>query len=139
MNVHFKNFWVGLLTVCCTLSLAAQEKPAQKEVNVDEMAIKEAERLADVLKLEDWQVFYADSILRHDYGALHEEVKELQLKNFTQQEIYQRVQDKWMEKADNALQKVFTAAQWKKYLKDGAGKRIREREKRKKERDERKN
>ena len=69
MNVHFKKFWVGLLAVCCTLSLEAQEKPAQKEVNVDELAIKEAERLADVLKLEYWQVFYADSILRHDYGA----------------------------------------------------------------------
>ena len=136
MIVHFKNFWVGLLMVCCALPLAAQEKPAQqKEVNVDELAIKEAERLADVLKLEDWQVFYADSILRHDYGELHEEVKRLQLDRITQQEIYQRVQDKWMEKADNALQKVFTAAQWKKYLKDGAGKRIREREKRKKERE----
>lgn len=138
MDVHFKKFLVGLLTVFCTLPLAAQENPEQKEVNVDELAIKEAERLEELLKLEDWQVFYADSILRHDYGQLHEEIKQLQLSHISQPDIYQRVQDKWMEKADNALEKVFTPAQWKKYLKDGAGKRIREREKRKKERNERK-
>ena len=134
MNLCSKKFLTGLLAACFTFPLAAQEKPEQKEVNVDELAIKEAERLADLLKLEDWQVFYADSILRHDYGQLHEEIKQLQLSHFSQPDIYQRVQDKWMEKADDALEKVFTPVQWKKYLKDGAAKRIREREKRKKER-----
>ena len=134
MNLYSKKLLTGLLAACFTFTLAAQENPEQKEVNVDELAIKEAERLAELLKLEDWQVFYADSILRHDYGQLHEEIKQLQLGHFTQPDIYQRLQDKWMEKADNALEKVFTPVQWKKYLKDGAAKRIREREKRKKER-----
>lgn len=134
MNLYSKKLLTGLLAACLALPLAAQEKPEQKEVNVDELAIKEAERLEELLKLEDWQVFYADSILRHDYGQLHEEIKQLQLSHISQPDIYQRVQDKWMEKADNALEKVFTPAQWKKYLKDGAAKRIREREKRKKER-----
>lgn len=134
MNLCSKKLLTGLLAACLTFTLAAQEKPEHKEVNVDELAIKEAERLADLLKLEDWQVFYADSILRHDYVQLQEEIKQLQADHFTQPDLYQRVQDKWMEKADNALEKVFTPAQWKKYLKDGAAKRIREREKRKKER-----
>ena len=79
MNLCSKKFLTGLLAACFTFPLAAQEKPEQKEVNVDELAIKEAERLADLLKLEDWQVFYADSILRHDYGQLHEEIKQLLL------------------------------------------------------------
>ena len=133
-NTSSKKLLTGLLAACLTLTLFAQENSGQKEENVDELAVKEAERLAELLKLEDWQVFYADSILRHDYGELHEEIKKLQLSHISQPDIYQRVQDKWMEKADNALEKVFTPAQWKKYLKDGAAKRIREREKRKKER-----
>ncbi len=129
-----KMIIAGLLTVSCPFTLAAQETAPQKEVNVEELAIKEAERLADLLKLEDWQVFYADSILRHDYGCLHEEVKTLQRQQISRSEVYQLIQDKWMEQADNALEKVFTPEQWKKYLKDGARKRIKEREKRKKER-----
>lgn len=130
-----KKIIAGLLIAFCPCVLAAQEANGQKkEVNVEELAIKEAERLAELLKLEDWQVFYADSILRHDYGCLHEEVKALQQRQITQNEVYQRIQDQWMERADNALEKVFTPEQWKKYLKDGARKRIKEREKRKKER-----
>ncbi len=131
---NFNNIIAGLIMVFCPFALVAQETAPPKEVNVEELAIKEAERLADLLKLEDWQIFYADSILRHDYGHLHEEVKELQRRQISQSEPYQLIQDQWMEKADNALKKVFTPQQWKKYLKDGAGKRIRAREKRKKER-----
>lgn len=118
------------------LPARAQEPEPQKEVDIDELAVREAERLASLLKLEDWQLFYTDSIFRHDYGKMQEEIKELQAKRISQTEAYQDVQDKWMSRTDEALKKVFDAAQWKKYLKDGAGRRMREREKRQKARNQ---
>lgn len=114
------------------LPLMGQEAP--QEFDVEDAAAKEAERLGELLNLEYWQIFYADSILRHDYGCLNEEVLEMRENRMSRNESYQIVQDKWTEKADNALKKILTPEQWKKYLKDGAGRRIREREKRKKER-----
>ena len=136
MRQFHKNVCVTLLLVLGGMLLAAQEQQQQKEVDIDELAVKEAERLASLLKLEDWQLFYADSIFRHDYGKMQEEIKELQAKRISQTEAYQDVQDKWMSRTDEALKKVFDAAQWKKYLKDGAGRRMREREKRQKERNQ---
>ena len=55
----------------------AQEQGEQKQPTPEEMAAKEADRLADLLKLEYWQVFYVDSTLQHDYAAWQEEVKKL--------------------------------------------------------------
>lgn len=136
MRQFHKNVCVTLLLVLGGMLLAAQEQQQQKEVDIDELAVKEAERLASLLQLEDWQLFYADSIFRHDYGKMQEEIKELQAKRISQTEAYQDVQDKWMSRTDEALKKVFDAAQWKKYLKDGAGRRMREREKRQKARNQ---
>ena len=35
----------------------------KKQPSVEELATKEADRLADLLDLEDWQLFYVDSTL----------------------------------------------------------------------------
>jgi hypothetical protein len=45
--------------------------------------------------------------------------------------MYQAVQDKWMDQIDATYKKIFTEEQWKEYMKTGAGKAIKAREKRK--------
>ena len=50
-------------------ALRAQDQQ-QKEVDVMELAEKEADRLQQLLDLDDAQVFYVDSTLKLDYPAM---------------------------------------------------------------------
>ena len=80
--------------------------------------------------LEDWQSFYVDSILTHDYEALRIELKSLRDAKVSNADIYQVTQDKWAEQVYVSLQKVFTEEQWNKYLKSGAARDKKARDKR---------
>ena len=60
-------------------ALVAQEPEKPKEPW--EMAEEEADRLQRVLELEDWQVFYVDSTLKHDYQGLMDEIGKLHPSN----------------------------------------------------------
>ena len=52
---------------------AQQEKPFDMQLHAEE----EADRLQKLLDLEDWQVFYVDSTLKHDYPAMIAEYDKL--------------------------------------------------------------
>ena len=95
-----------------------------------ERAEAEADRLQEVLKLEDWQVFYVDSTLKHDYAALMAEAEKLQASKVSNSSMYMAVQDKWMDIIEVSYRKIFTDAQWKAYLKSGAAKAQKARAKR---------
>lgn len=110
-------------------SAAAQEQSSERP-DPAEMAAKEAERLENALKLEYWQVFYVDSILCHNYTEWMAEIESLQKARVENNDLYTSIQDKWMERCEQALKKVFTEKQWKEYLKSGAERYIRDREKR---------
>ena len=110
--------------------LAAQEPEKPKEVW--EMAEEEADRLQRVLDLEDWQVFYVDSTLKHDYQELMTEAEKLKTSKVANSALYVAVQDKWMDKIEESYKKIFTESQWAAYLKSGAGKAQKARAKRKK-------
>jgi periplasmic protein CpxP/Spy len=103
----------------------------QKIPTPEEMATKEADRLADLLKLEDWQVFYVDSTLQHDYAACQDEMKKLQAARVDNVDMYTAVRDRWMEQIDRTYKSFFTDEQWAAYLKSGAAKAQKAREKRK--------
>ena len=121
-------FWVFLLvSVFCVMTYAQQPE----EPDYFEYAENEADRLQRLLDLEDWQVFYVDSTLKHDYPAMIEEFKNLQASKVANTSLYQSVNDKWMEKIDMTYKKIFTEKQWALYLKQGAAKQIKAREKRK--------
>lgn len=109
----------------------AQEQEEQKVQTPEEMAAKEADRLGDLLKLEYWQVFYVDSTLQHDFTALQDEMNKLQSARVENYDLYMSVRDKWFEQIDNTYKKIFTPEQWTLYLKTGAAKNIKAREKRK--------
>ena len=103
----------------------------QEQPDLMEQAEMEADRLQRLLYLEDWQTFYVDSILKHDYSAMFAEYEQLQKAKVSNASIYQSVQDKWKDKMDEAFHKVFNDEQWAKYLKNGAGKAQKGRAKRK--------
>lgn len=119
-----------MLLLAVAPMLVAQEPEKPKEVW--EMAEEEADRLQRVLDLEDWQVFYVDSTLKHDYQELMTEAEKLQTSKVSNSALYVAVQDKWMDKIEESYKKIFTESQWAAYLKSGAGKAQKARAKRKK-------
>lgn len=106
---------------------AQQEKPFDMQLHAEE----EADRLQKLLDLEDWQVFYVDSTLKHDLPAWMVETEKLQTAKVANSALYVAVSDKWMDQIDATYKRIFTPEQWAAYLKTGAGKAMKAREKRK--------
>lgn len=131
-----KRFLTIALALLLPMALWAQEQdessktPEQKEREFYENIEKEVDRLADGLKLSDAQIFYVDSILTHNARALRSEVEALSQNKALSSEPYVYLHDKWMEENDRALRKVFSDEQWERYLKIGAAKARKAREKR---------
>lgn len=118
-----------LSTAALILSIASYAQQ-QEEPDFYELAEKETERLQRTVKLEDWQLFYVDSVLVHDYMAMNDDLQRLQANKVSNSSIYQGIQDKWMEQIDHAFRKFFTDEQWEAYLKQGAAKARKARAKR---------
>ena len=108
--------------------MAAQQQSGQ---DVALHAQEEADRLQRVLNLDDWQAFYVDSTLQHDLGAIVAEFEKMQAAKVSNVSLYQGVQDKWRDQIDATYKKIFTEEQWAAYLKAGAAKAMKAREKRK--------
>ena len=127
MLTNKKTLLAVLAAFICWTSVAQDEN---KQPTPEEMAEKETERLEKALKLEDWQVFYVDSTLVHDYTAWMTELEGLRKARVENSDIYVSIQDKWMERIENAYRKFFTEEQWQEYLKQGGERIIKERQKR---------
>ena len=72
-----------------------------------------------------------DSILNHDYRAMQEELSSLASAKVSNSDIYMKTSDKWAENIYQAFRKVLNDDQWTKYLKSGAAREKKAREKRK--------
>ena len=126
-----KFFGITLL-LFLPLCLAAQQpmSPEEQEKQFREAIEAQIEDYTDLLGLEYWQVFYVDSIMSHDYTAMRDEIKSLSDAKVGNSDAYVRVQDKWMEQMFQSFKKVFTEDQWNKYLKSGAQRDKKNRDKR---------
>ena len=120
---------VAFLLLFACLKVSAQQQPEKPDVY--EQAEMEADRLQRVLDLEDWQLFYVDSTLKHDFPAMMADYEDLRKSKVANTSMYQAVQDKWMDQIDATYKKIFTEEQWAAYLKQGAGKAQKARAKRK--------
>ena len=123
----------GITALLLLPFLAGAQQPQGEEEQVKQM--REAidatvENYEKLLDLEDWQTFYVDSILTHDYDALRLELRGLQAAKMSNADVYQQVQDKWAEQVYVAMQKVLDEKQWEKYLKAGAAREKKSRDKR---------
>ena len=117
-----KHIWLlAVLLLMSAPALLAQNQgpqtPEQREKQLLEFIDKEVKRLSEQLDLEYWQEFYVDSTLTHDYKAMQEELEDLQKTKVGNVDIYQRVQDKWMQQIDDSYQRFFNEEQWAKYWK----------------------
>ena len=129
MKSALVNISAVLLFMMLPLSGFAQQQPQQPDIF--ESIENEADRLQRVLDLEDWQVFYVDSTLKHDLTAMREEISSLAAAKVGNSDMYTMVQDKWMDQIDATYQRIFDEEQWKAYLKQGAAKVQKARAKRK--------
>lgn len=121
---------VLMLAGMLAVSVEASAQEQQKQPDVYEQAETEADRLQRVLDLEDWQVFYVDSTLKHDFPAMMAEYDKLRAAKVSNASMYQVIHDKWMEQIDATYKKIFNPQQWASYLKSGAAKAQKAREKR---------
>ena len=126
-----KIFGIAALLLLPFAAGAQQPQTEEEELKqLREIIDKTVENYEGVLRLEDWQSFYVDSILTHDYTALSQELKALRAAKRNNSDTYQQVQDKWAEQIYVSLQKVFNEEQWAKYLKTGAARDKKARDKR---------
>ncbi|MDY6418833.1 MAG: hypothetical protein SPK87_08845 [Bacteroidales bacterium] len=126
-----KIFGIAAMLLLPFQAGAQQAQSAEEEIKQMREAIDQTvENYERILELEDWQSFYVDSILTHDYDALRVELKSLQAAKMSNADVYQQVQDKWAEQIYVALQKVLDEKQWAKYLKNGAAREKKARDKR---------
>ena len=120
---------VVFMSLFTALVASAQQQPEKPDVY--EQAELEADRLQRVLDLEDWQLFYVDSTLKHDLPAMMAEIEGLRAAKVSNSSMYIAVQDKWLEHIDETYRKIFNDEQWAAYLKNGAAKAKKARDKRK--------
>lgn len=121
---------MAALTLPFTALAQEQKSPEQQEKEMREMIDKEVEKYANTLDLDPAQEFYVDSILNHDYFAMREELMEKSRAKVANTDVYVAIQDKWAERIYVAFRKVLDEDQWQKYLKSGAGREKKARDKR---------
>ncbi|MBR4299774.1 MAG: hypothetical protein IKT59_08695 [Bacteroidales bacterium] len=124
------NLCVLLAFLSALFSVRALAQQQEKMPDIYQQAEMEADRLQKLLDLEDWQTFYVDSTLKHDFPAMMAEYEEMKKAKIENTSMYVAVQDKWMEQIDATYRKIFTDEQWAVYLRQGAGKAQKAREKR---------
>ena len=124
----------ALTTVMFAIAaLFAGEALAQQQdnkIDLDKIIEQTVENIDRYVVLDDVQLFYLDSIYQTNFHALYEELDAAKAAGSSNQETYQAISDKWMEKCDVAIEKIFSPEQWQKYLKCGYGKERKQREKR---------
>lgn len=125
----YKAVFSVLAFLMCASVMSAQQQPEQPDVY--EQAEMEADRLQRILDLEDWQTFYVDSTLKHDFPAMMADYDRLKASKVSNASIYMSVRDKWMERIDSTYKTIFTEEQWNAYLKSGAAREQKARAKRK--------
>lgn len=132
MNTKFILLCVLFAALFCPAVRAQEElSPEEKEKKFYEFIEKEVERYQSLLKLEDWQVFYADSILTNNFKAMQEEFESLSKRRVENSALYEKARDKWQQRTYDAFKRMLDEEQWKKYLKSGAEREQKARDKRK--------
>ena len=120
-----------ILSLSLPLCLRAQTpNQQQQDKKLQENIDEQIDRYTELLKLEPWQVFYVDSILNHDFKAMQAEMMSLNSSRVSNTDLYQFVQDKWMEKIYSSFRKVLNDGQWARFLKTGGSKDKKARDKR---------
>ena len=123
---------LSLFFFAALLAGAAPQAFAQEpqEPDVNQIIDTQLENLTRLLNLDDVQLFFVDSILQYNYPAMMDEVTRTRKTGASNSETYQVISDKWMAATDEALEKILSEEQWKRYMKSSYGKEKKRRDKR---------
>lgn len=125
------KYFVIAFALFLALPLSAQQQaPQDPQKQLRENIDRSLEKYERSLDLEGWQIFYMDSIMTHDYSAMMAELEDINKAKVENTDIYMQIQDKWLEKIYNSFHKVLNEEQWNKYLKSGAAREKKARDKR---------
>lgn len=125
------KFFVTLALFLLPLGVFAQQMSEEEQAKKLAEAIEqEVDHHAQNLDLEDWQIFYVDSILSTNYKGMMDELAVLNKSKVSNADLFVMAQDKWLEKTYVAFQKILNEEQWAKYLKSGAARDKKARDKR---------
>lgn len=128
-----KHILLTVVGLIMFLAASAQEQPLtpeQRAKKLREAIDKMVEDYERTLQLEDWQAFYADSIITHNIEERNKEIEALASNKVENYDLYTMVGDKWEEETYKAFRRILTDEQWKKYLKSGAGRAKKSRDQR---------
>ena len=127
-----KFFGISVVLFLSFMAFAQQPpmSPEEEEKQMRTAIDAQIDEYASLLDLEDWQIFYLDSIMTHDYQAMRDELAVLNKAKVGNSDVYLNVQDKWLDQMYHSYQKIFTDEQWQKYLKSGAAREKKARDKR---------
>ena len=124
-------FLASLFAICAVSAFAqALQTPEEREKALFDGIDKEIERQTSALDLADWQIFRIDSTLVHDYKGMTADFEELRKAKVASSAAYTAVQDKWNEAIYNSYHNILNEEQWDKYLKSGAARNKKLRDKR---------
>jgi len=127
---QFLTIALTLLMVTGLQAFGQNMSPEEREKALFDSIDKTIERQTELMDLADWQIFRIDSTLTHDYKAMTAEIESLSKAKVSNMDIYTKAQDKWMEQIYNSYRKILNDEQWEKYLKTGAGREKKARDKR---------
>lgn len=119
-----------VLSIPCFSQQQQQSDPEKEKQEIYDKIQQKLDAMIIEYKLEDWQVFFLDSIMVHDYTAMQEEINVLRDRKVSNADMYYVIQDKWNEKMYESFRGVLDEEQWKKYLKTGAEREKKTRDKR---------
>lgn len=117
-----KKILISLILVSLGASVASAQNADGKseEEKMYEFVQEQVEALSSLLELDAAQEFYVDSILTHDFGEMQAEINAMNKSKVMNSDLYVQVQDRWREKMYVAFEKILAPEQWEKYLKSGA-------------------
>ncbi len=124
------KYCLGLLAASLLAAPLVAQTPDEQEKKLYNWVQEEVDRYETTLELEYWQVFYVDSILTHNYGELGRELSQMSRAKVSNSDLFVQTQDKWNERTYEAFRKVLNDEQWEKYLKSGASRDKKARDKR---------
>ncbi len=125
--------YMAILVMVAMFAFSCPDAAAQTEepLDLNVLAEEEADKYQRLLDLEDWQVFYVDSTLKANFFQLQVDLENLHKSKVSNTALFQEARDKCWDEIDRNFKKWFTEKQWAAYLKSGAGKAQKMREKRK--------
>ena len=116
VNLQFIKIVFAILVLVFSLNATAQNQD-QKQKTPIEIASEQAGRLQRDLKLNDYQVFKADSILQRNITGVVNQFEEMKKGGLQNPDSYREVQKMWQAKTDSAFESLFTLEQFDRYLK----------------------